>query len=135
MISARSESGSSRMPPPAAASAASSCRNSGLPPLRSYSAVEQLRVGASPSSCAASSSVATCPSGCNVNDTTVARSVSGGQATSLPGRIAVIEREAIPAERDDEVLEQTDQRGVGPVEVVDRQHDRALVRAQLERRG
>ena len=46
MISARSELGSSRMPPPAAASAASSCRNSGLPPLRSYSAVSNFGIGA-----------------------------------------------------------------------------------------
>ena len=134
MINARSELGSSRIPPPAAASAASSCRNSGLPPLRSYNAVSSFGSAHwSASSCAASSSVASWPSGCKFkrHDSGALR-CAAASSTSLPGRIAVIKREWMAAERRDEMLEQPDQRRVGPVQIVDRQHDRALVGTQLE---
>ena len=97
------------MPPPAAASAASSCRNSGLPPLRSYSAVSSFgrRISVAEQLRGELVGVAR-PSGCRVSETMVVRSLCGGHTTSLPGRIAVTNTNGSPAERGGEVLEQVD---------------------------
>ena len=91
-IRTRSELGSSRPPSAASGNLASSERNSGLPPLRSYS---WARNGASTAPAAiavTNSSASTRVRGSRFSDNDTTPSTTGGHVTSASGRCAVISR-------------------------------------------